>query len=110
MAEAEIRQVMIHGRQVGIAGLDDLIEKTVQTLQGGTDEEIQNSMLAAVSINNYIPAAAREAYGQALLREFKIAQNLPAQQDSFKGLTIAVLGAGCTRCSQLESDVRDLLS
>jgi hypothetical protein len=110
VAEAEIRQVMIHGRQVGIAGLDDLIEKTVQTLQGGTDEEIQNSMLAAVSINNYIPAAAREAYGQALLREFKIAQNLPAQQDSFKGLTIAVLGAGCTRCSQLESDVRDLLS
>jgi CBS domain containing-hemolysin-like protein len=110
MAEDEIRQVMIQGRLIGIVGLDDVIMKTAQTLQGSTDEEIQNSLLEAVSINNYIPATAREAYGRALLREFKIAQNLPVEQDSFNGLIIAVLGTGCARCSQLESDVRDLLS
>jgi len=110
MAEDEVRQVMIHGRQVGIVGLDDVIMKTAQSFQGSTDEKIQNSLLEAVSIKNYIPAAAREDYGRALLREFKIAQNLPVEQDSFNGLIIAILGAGCTRCSQLESDVRDLLS
>ncbi len=110
MAEDEVRQVMIQGRLIGIVGLDDVIMKTAQTLQGSTDEEIQNSLLEAVSINNYIPATAREAYGRALLREFKIAQNLPVEQDSFNGLIIAVLGTGCARCSQLESDVRDLLS
>lgn len=110
MAEDEVRQVMIQGRLIGIVGLDDVIMKTVQTLQGSTDEEIQNSLLEAVSINNYIPAAARETYGRALLREFKIAQNLPVEQDSFNGLIIAVLGTGCMRCNQLESDVRDLLS
>jgi Thioredoxin domain len=110
MAEDEVRQVMISGRLIGIAGLDNAIMNTAKTIQGNTDEEIQSSLLAAVSMNNYIPVAAREAYGRAMLREFKIAQNLPAPQDSFDGLTIAVLGAGCVRCSQLESDVRDLLS
>ena len=110
MVEDEVRQVMIHGRLIGIVGLDDVIVKTAKTLQGRTDEEIQNSLLAAVSMNNYIPAATREAYGRALLREFKIAQNLPVEQDSFNGLIIAVLGTGCTRCTQLESDVRDILS
>jgi hypothetical protein len=110
VAEDEVRQVMISGKMIGIVGLDDAIGQAAQTLLTSTDEEIQKSLLNAVSINNYIPAAANEAYGRALLREFKIAQNLPAQQDSFNGLMIAVLGAGCTRCSQLETDVRDLLS
>jgi len=110
MAEDEVRQVMIHGRLIGIVGLGDVILKTAQILQGSTDEEIQNSLLAVVSVNNYIPASAREAYGRALLREFKIAQNLPVEQDSFNGLIIAILGADCIRCNQLESDVRDLLS
>ena len=95
MAEDEVRQVMIQGRLIGIVGLDDFIMKIAQILHGSTDEEIQNSLLAAVSINNYIPATAREAYGRALLREFKIAQNLPVEQDSFNGLIIAVLGTGC---------------
>ena len=110
MAEDKVRQVMISDRLIGIVGLDDVIMKTARSIQGSTDEEIQNSLLTAVSMNNYIPAAAREAYGRALLREFKIAQNLPVEKDSFNGLTMAVLGAGCARCSQLESDVRDLLS
>ena len=100
MAEDEVRQVMISGRLIGIVGLDDVIMKTAQTLHGSTDEEIKNSLLAAVSINNYIPAAALEDYGRVLLHELKIAQNLPVEQDSFDGLIIAVLGAGCTRCTQ----------
>ncbi len=110
MAEGEVRQVIISGMLVGIVGLDDVIMKTAPSLQGSTDEETQNRLLEAVSINNYIPAAALEAYRLALLREFKIAHNLPVEKDLFNGLTIAVFGAGCARCSQLESDVRDLLS
>ena len=78
--EDEVRQVMISGRLIGIVGLDDVIMKTAQTLQGSKDKKL------------------------------KIAKNLPVEQDSFDGLIIAVLGAGCTRCTQLESDVRDILS
>jgi Thioredoxin domain len=110
MAKDEVRQVMIQGKLIGIVGLDDVIVKTAQTFQSSTNAEIQSSLLAAVSKDNYIPATARDAYGQALLREFKIAQKIPVEQDSFSGLTIAVLGGGCARCGQLETDVRDLLS
>jgi hypothetical protein len=110
MAKDEIRQVMICGKLIGIIGLDDILVNTAQTLQGSTDTEIQNSLLAAVSENNYIPDSARNDYGQALLREFKIAQKIPVEQDSFNGLIIAILGVGCARCGQLENDVRDLLS
>jgi predicted DsbA family dithiol-disulfide isomerase len=45
-----------------------------------------------------------------VLREYKIAQGLSVAQETAHVLTIAVLGMGCTRCSQLESDIRDLLS
>jgi small redox-active disulfide protein 2 len=110
MAKDNVRQVMIQGKLIGIVGLDDVIAKTANALQGSEDNEIQGALLAAVAENNYIPESARDAYGQALLREFKIAQKIPVEQDSFNGLTIVVLGAGCARCSQLETDVRDLLS
>jgi len=72
MAEDDVRQVMIFGRLIGIVGLDDVIMKTVQTIQGSTNEEIQNSLLTAVSINNYIPAAAREDHGRAEIACFGV--------------------------------------
>ena len=101
MAEDDVRQVMIKGRLIGIVGLDDLFKKTAETHQGKTDEEIQNRLLAAISVKNYIPQSAREDYGRALLREYKIAQNIPVEQESVEGLIISVLGAGCTRCTEL---------
>ena len=110
MAEDQIRQVMIQGKLIGIAGLDNAISETARALYESGDEEIKKSLLDSISISNYVPSSARDAYGNALLREFKIAQGIPVEQDSFDGLTIAVLGAGCTRCTQLESDIRDLLS
>jgi len=110
MAEEDVRQVMIKGRLIGIVGLDDLFIKTAETHQGKTDEEIQNSLLVAISVKNYIPQSAREDYVRALLREYKIAQNIPVEQESVEGLIISVLGTGCTRCTELESDVRDILS
>jgi hypothetical protein len=57
-----------------------------------------------------VPPVAQDAYGYALLREFKIAQGLLVAEEPSHGLNIAVLGMSCARCSQLENDVRDLLS
>jgi hypothetical protein len=109
VAEDKVKQVMISGKLIGIVGLNDAVVRTAQALPGSADAEIKNNLLTEVSENNYIPDAARDAYGQALLREFKLAQNLPVEQDTSNDLTITVLGMGCTRCSQLETDVRDLL-
>ncbi|MDM7987513.1 MAG: thioredoxin family protein [Smithella sp.] len=108
MTEENIKQIMINGHLIGIAGLCDAIKKiNPQTVN---DEEIKNFLLQEISINNYVPSSARGAYANALLREFKIAQGLPVAEEPLQGLNIEVVGMGCARCNQLEKDVLDLLS
>ena len=112
MPKNEIKQVTINGRLIGISGLDEAIKEIAGIQGGASDDEIQKRLLELISLNNYIPANAQDAYKKAVLREFKIAQGLPvhAAPEDIPGLRIAVLGMGCARCSQLESDVRDILS
>jgi small redox-active disulfide protein 2 len=110
MSDDEIKQIMINDRLIGLVGLDAAIKETAKSQMGKTDIELQNILLEAVSPDNYIPVTARAAYGRAILREFKIAQGLSVEPENRHGLTIAVLGMGCARCSQLEADIRDILS
>jgi small redox-active disulfide protein 2 len=110
MAKDEIKQIMINDHLVGIVGLDDIIKKISATHRNKSDEDITNILLREIALNNYVPSSAHDAYGHALLREFKIAQGLLVAEEPIRGLNIAVLGVGCARCSQLENDVRDLLS
>jgi small redox-active disulfide protein 2 len=110
MSKKEIKQVMINGRLIGIGGLDEAINEITFIYKGLSDDEIQKRLLELISLRNYIPSAMQEAYGKAVLREFKIAQGLPVATEDVAGLKIAVLGMGCARCSQLETDVRDILS
>ena len=86
------------------------LRKTAETHRGKNDEDIKNVLLREITLNNYVPPVAQDAYGYALLREFKIAQGLLVAEEPSHGLNIAVLGMSCARCSQLENDVRDLLS
>jgi hypothetical protein len=108
MHEDNIKQIMINGRLVGIVGLDDAIKKIHSQIQ--SDKEIKNNLLKEITANNYVPSSALDAYGNALLREFKIAQGLPVAEEPAQGLNIEVVGIGCARCDELENDVRDLLS
>jgi hypothetical protein len=108
MDENNIKQIMINGHMVGIVGFDDVIKKINPQTQ--SDEEIKNNLLKDISLNNYIPSSARDAYGNALFREFKIAHGLPVAEEPVQGLNIEVVGMGCARCDQMENDVRDLLS
>ncbi len=106
----EIKQIIINDRLIGIVGLEDAIKKIAVSHSDKSDEEIKKSLLTEIAEKNYIPSAATEEYAQALLREFKITQGLPVTKQPAHGLNIAVLGMGCARCSQLEDDVRNLLS
>ena len=108
MAQDNIKQIMINGHLVGVVGLCDAIKKIDP--QNRSDEEIKNFLLQDISFNNYVPSSARDAYGNALLREFKIAQGLPVAEEPVEGLNIEVVGMGCARCNELENNVRDLLS
>jgi hypothetical protein len=110
MVENRIRQIIIDNRLIGLVGLDDAIKKIAKNHNILRDDEIQRHLLEMISVNNYIPAAAEGAYASAILREFKIAQGSPAEPETLCGLRIDVLGMGCPRCNQLESDIRDILS
>jgi small redox-active disulfide protein 2 len=110
MPQNEIKQVMINGRLIGIVGLAEAIKAVAGIQRDLSDDEVQEKILDLISVNNYIPAKMQEAYKKAVLREFKIARGVPVEEENIPGLRIAVLGMGCARCSQLESDVRDILS
>jgi small redox-active disulfide protein 2 len=110
MPKNEIKQVMINGRLIGISGLDEVIKEIAAIARGLSEDEIQKKLFELISRNNYVPANTQEAYGKAVLREFKLAKGLPVAPEYADGLKIAVLGMGCARCSQLEADVRDILS
>lgn len=110
MSINEIKQVMINGRLIGIAGMDAAIKEVAKLPKDLGDEEIAARLFEIISLNNYIPAKMREAYQKALLREFKIERGLPTAAEDIPGLRIGVLGMGCARCTQLEADVRDVLS
>ena len=108
MTENNIKQITINGRLIGIVGLCEAIKKVNPEIIN--DEEIKNNLLEAIAINNYIPSSARDVYGKALLREYKIASGFPVAEEPLEGLNIEVVGMGCARCDQLEQDVRDILS
>lgn len=108
MDKDKLTQIIIDGRLVGIVRLEDAI-KNICTCPG-TEEEIKINLLKEISINNYVPSSAHDAYGKALLREFKIAKGIPVAEESARGLNIEVVGMGCARCDELQNDVRDILS
>jgi len=54
VTKAEVKQLMIKGKLIGIAGLDDAIGRAASILQGRTDQEIKNSLLAVVAVNNKV--------------------------------------------------------
>lgn len=110
MAEEKIKQILINGRMVGITGWEEARQKVADMSNAKNEEDLKKALLSAMSGKNYIPAAALDDYGRALLREFKKEQGLPVEEEPPAGLRIAVLGAGCARCGQLENDVRELLS
>ena len=110
MPEEPVQQVMINNRMVGIVGLEKAMTMAMTICAGKNDKEISDYLISTISGQNYIPPSARDDYAKALLRQYKIEQNIPVAPESVPGLRIYVLGMGCSRCSQLEDDIRDLLS
>lgn len=110
MTEEKVTKIRIGGNLVGIAGLDEAMAKAAESCAGRPDGEIRDELLRALSGRNYIPARARDLYGEALLREFKRFLGQPVGDEPAGGIRVAVLGPGCARCSQLEIDVREVMA
>jgi len=60
----------VEGRKIGIFGLKEAIA-AVQALGLSDEKRIGEELLARIAAQNYVPPEAREAYRNALLREYK---------------------------------------
>jgi small redox-active disulfide protein 2 len=110
MAEKDITKIRIGKYDIGIIGIKHLISKIAQTDAGKSDEEVAAVMLERLGRDNYIPGSAREAYGQAFVREFRKFTGQPYEEEAPQGLEIKVLGMGCAQCDSLEQTIMGLLT
>ena len=110
MNEQDIVRVRINGALIGIVGLTSIMTDLAAEGKIRTDEETKSELLQRVAVKNYVPARAREFYGQCLLREFGKFRGNDVEEEAPACLRIQVLGPGCARCSRMEIDVREVLA
>jgi hypothetical protein len=65
-----VRKIPIDGIETGITGLDECIA-AVKALGIADDGAIREELLARLARGNYIPTKKREAYGSAILEEYR---------------------------------------
>ncbi|MEW5721881.1 MAG: thioredoxin family protein [Thermodesulfobacteriota bacterium] len=107
---AEIERISVKGHPVGVQGLRQVIEEMAGEYYGRPDREIAEEMVKRLGNKNYIPAAAREDSGRALVREFRKYLGPPFSEARAGPLEIRVLGQGCPRCNLLEKEVMEVLA
>jgi len=65
-----VRRIAIDGIETGLTGLDECIA-AVKALGLADDGAIREELLVRLAKGNYIPTKKREAYGAALLEEYR---------------------------------------
>lgn len=110
MSDAEITQVSVEGRPVGVVGLGKVLEElAAEGFAQRSDEAVGEAMLARLTPRNYIPAPARDKYGRAFAREFRRFSGQAVKEED-GGLIVKVFGPGCAQCERLTRDVMDVLA
>jgi small redox-active disulfide protein 2 len=110
VSEDNVMQIRINNSLVGIVGLAQVMEEMAGEFSSCPDQEIGAEMVKRLEKNNYIPKQASGLYAPALVREFKKYLGHPVDEQPMKGVRIAVLGPGCSQCSRMEMDVREVLA
>lgn len=110
MTEQRVTQIRVKGNLVGIVGLQEVMEAMKTDYSEQSDAVIGEEMISRLSAHNYMPDSARENYAKALVREFRLFLGQPVEEETLEGLEVLILGPGCTQCSRLETDVRDVMA
>jgi small redox-active disulfide protein 2 len=106
--DKDIMQISLGKFRVGITGLKTAIEE-LKALQRRDDAEIAQGLLDKLKPRNYIPPVAQDQYRKAFLREYKKALGENVEEECH-GLSIKILGSGCTACDRLEQTAMTALS
>ena len=106
----DIIPIKIGSFQVGLIGLQEAIKELASSLADASNEEIAETLIHRLSNKNYIPEKAKPDYAQALVREFRRSLGQEVVEPSTQGLTIRVLGMGCTNCRILVNRVMEVLN
>ena len=105
----KVTQIRIQGNLVGLSGLKEAFQEMAASTLTST-EILQEELFVRVAKHNYIPREAREAYKDALWREFRRFQGEELPPEVSDLLEVVVLGAGCFGCQTLYQQVIELLS
>lgn len=110
MEPDEITQIKIGTLQVGIIGLKEVVSILATSMADASDGELERVLIEKISRRNYIPEKAMAEYGRSLLREFKKQTGQVVTELQEEGLTIRVLGMGCTNCQTVFNRVMEVLN
>ena len=110
MASDRISRIRVGSGTAGIVGLQDALEEIAARQPEPPENQIAAELLVRLSKCNYIPAAARESYAQAFLREFRKHMGLPVEEAGAAIVEVKVLGQGCVQCDGLEHELMGVMA
>lgn len=108
MTQDDVTQMRVNQQSVGMIGLKQALEEMAAECAHRSESVVRAELIRRVSRKNYIPEHAKDAYGQALIRELNKFLGRPYGEKVSEGLEIKILGPGCARCDGLERDVMEV--
>lgn len=106
MDPATTRTIRIGKSTIGLIGIDVALNQAAAKKL--SDEEAVEFLFDAVSKRNYIPAAAREKYREALRKAYR--QHLQPDDQNDDVAVIRIFGKSCVSCDNLQKMVIEALN
>lgn len=110
MSTDDYTKIRVGDDDIGIMGLKQAIEEAALSHADKTDAEIQQVLLDNLSARNYMAESALGEYGRAFVREFRKFLGRTYEEPGLQGLSIIVLGPGCSECDRLKQNVMQALT
>ncbi len=110
MNDKDITKIRVGSHSISIMNLGSVMNEMAKSHASETDHVIEAVMLERLGRSNYIPAAAKEAYGKAFVREFRRFLGQPFEEEQAGGIDIKVLGPGCAQCDRFEQTIMEVLT
>jgi len=77
--KTDTKILSIGGQQIGIAHLDEIIEKALQ-MKDASDQELKILLISQIKIYNYIPPTVEKEYAEAAMQELLRIKSLKSRR------------------------------